>query len=130
MLFHYLVRLSAIFISTFLFVACHSVVDPTTFHEDCMYDMCACSENIRDCLCPMIGEYAKQCAASGIEIKWRNHIPECRKFAEFQRSGLMVIKLSSMSLVLILQNRPIRACFYCIQCSDWPFFGYEYKNHT
>jgi hypothetical protein len=85
MLFHYLVRLSAIFISTFLFVACHSVVDPTTFHEDCMYDMCACSENIRDCLCPMIGEYAKQCAASGIEIKWRNHIPECRKFAELSK---------------------------------------------
>lgn len=106
---HDLVRLSTILISTFFFVACHSVVDPTTFHEDCMYDMCACSENIRDCLCPMIGEYAKQCAAGGIEIKWRNHIPECRKFAKLSKA--MVIKLSNTSFILVLYNRAIRTLF-------------------
>ncbi|KAJ8313790.1 hypothetical protein KUTeg_008351 [Tegillarca granosa] len=49
------------------------------FYEDCEYDMCACTENIKDCLCPMLGEYAKQCAAKAVSIPWRTRVKECRK---------------------------------------------------
>lgn len=61
------------------FTECRELVDVESAYKDCMFDMCACTENLKDCLCPTIGEYAAQCAANGIEIKWRLNIPECRK---------------------------------------------------
>ncbi|KAL4222951.1 Mucin-5B [Mactra antiquata] len=60
-----------------VFQPCHDVVDPDEFYKSCLYDMCACSENLRDCLCPMLGEYASTCAAAGVSIHWRLQIPEC-----------------------------------------------------
>ncbi|KAK3108253.1 hypothetical protein FSP39_004202 [Pinctada imbricata] len=60
-----------------VFSSCHSVVDYTPVYENCMYDVCACTSNLGDCLCPMLGQYAQDCAAQGIDILWRNHIPEC-----------------------------------------------------
>ncbi|XP_052248669.1 mucin-5AC-like isoform X9 [Dreissena polymorpha] len=60
-----------------VFRSCADVVDVESFYHDCMFDVCACTENLKDCLCPILGEYAAQCGAAGIEIKWRNEIAEC-----------------------------------------------------
>ncbi|KAK3611483.1 hypothetical protein CHS0354_039095 [Potamilus streckersoni] len=60
-----------------IFKSCHDVVDVNPLYESCLFDVCQCSENLKDCLCPMIGEYAAQCASQGVEIKWRQFISEC-----------------------------------------------------
>ncbi|WAR09836.1 SSPO-like protein [Mya arenaria] len=60
-----------------VFQACANVVDVDSFYHDCMFDVCSCTENVKDCLCPILGEYAAQCAAAGVEIHWRTAIPEC-----------------------------------------------------
>ncbi|XP_052092501.1 mucin-5AC-like [Mytilus californianus] len=94
------------------FKPCHSKVDATSFHEDCMYDMCACTENLRDCLCPMIGEYAKQCAAMGVQVLWRNHIPECQ------------IPCNGGQVYQVCPNECVRTCSniaqdqYCVQSKE------------
>jgi hypothetical protein len=41
--------------------------------------------------------------------------------------GLMVIKLSSTSFVLVLQNRPMRSLYLLDMTFDWMFFGYKYE---
>ncbi|XP_071561739.1 hemocytin [Temnothorax nylanderi] len=61
-----------------IFSDCHWYVDPTEFHRDCMYDMCACDADIKSCLCPMLAAYAKDCAALGVKLSWRTEIGECK----------------------------------------------------
>ncbi|KAK7109139.1 mucin-5B-like [Littorina saxatilis] len=60
-----------------VFSACHDVEPIDSYLEDCMYDMCACSENMKDCLCPTLGIYADTCAAKGVKLSWRQQISEC-----------------------------------------------------
>ncbi|XP_041365590.1 SCO-spondin-like, partial [Gigantopelta aegis] len=60
-----------------VFKACHAVLDPNEFYEDCLYDVCACTDNLKDCMCPNLGTYADNCAAKGIRINWRFKIPDC-----------------------------------------------------
>ncbi|XP_067648949.1 mucin-5AC-like [Haliotis asinina] len=59
------------------FKECHDVVDVDQFYDDCLYDTCACTDNLKDCMCPNFGEYADTCAAKGIKINWRSEITEC-----------------------------------------------------
>uniref|UniRef100_A0A2C9M9G4 Hemocytin n=1 Tax=Biomphalaria glabrata TaxID=6526 RepID=A0A2C9M9G4_BIOGL len=60
-----------------IFKACHNVIDVTTYYEDCLYDLCSCTANMKDCMCPNMGSYADTCATKGIQINWRLQIPEC-----------------------------------------------------
>ncbi|XP_026826604.1 hemocytin isoform X2 [Ooceraea biroi] len=61
-----------------IFSDCHWYVDPTEFHRDCMYDMCACDTDIKSCLCPILAAYATDCAALGVKLPWRAEIEECK----------------------------------------------------
>ncbi|KAK2585761.1 hypothetical protein KPH14_010370 [Odynerus spinipes] len=62
---------------TEIFSDCHWYVEPEIFYKDCLYDMCACTTNIKTCLCPILSAYAKDCAAAGIKLLWRQEIDEC-----------------------------------------------------
>lgn len=60
-----------------LFKRCHSVVPPTPYFENCVYDMCATGGQTV-ALCQAIESYADLCAAAGVNIAWRNST-FCRK---------------------------------------------------
>ncbi|RUS78727.1 hypothetical protein EGW08_013514, partial [Elysia chlorotica] len=60
-----------------IFKDCFGLEDVTPYYDDCVYDLCACADNMKDCMCPNIGSYADTCAAKGISIDWRLRIPEC-----------------------------------------------------
>ena len=54
--------------------------DVQSYYEDCMYDLCSCASNLKDCMCPNIGSYADVCASLGVSIDWRHSVTECSKF--------------------------------------------------
>ncbi|KAK9502170.1 hypothetical protein O3M35_012753 [Rhynocoris fuscipes] len=60
-----------------LFLDCHFYVEPSTYYENCMYDMCSCNKKPSDCLCPMLAAYAKECSRQGVPINWRASVREC-----------------------------------------------------
>ena len=62
-----------------VFNVCSSVLDPTSYINDCMLDYCLCSAADReDCYCNSLSTYAADCASSGVVIStWRNYF--CRK---------------------------------------------------
>ncbi|XP_043259225.1 hemocytin isoform X1 [Colletes gigas] len=61
-----------------LFSGCHWHVDPDVFYKDCMFDMCSCKVDVGLCLCPILAAYAKDCAAAGIKLLWRQDVNECK----------------------------------------------------
>ncbi|CAK9818181.1 SSPO [Anthophora quadrimaculata] len=61
-----------------IFAGCHWHVDPDIFYKDCLYDMCSCKVEVESCLCPTLAAYAKDCAAAGIKLLWRQNVDECR----------------------------------------------------
>lgn len=61
--------------------ACHDVEAVEPYMEDCLYDMCSCTENLKDCVCPTLGTYADTCAAKDVKLNWRPQIPDCSKFS-------------------------------------------------
>lgn len=60
-----------------MIVGCHWYVEPEVFYKDCLYDMCACTTDIKTCFCPVLSAYAKDCAAAEIKLLWRHEIQEC-----------------------------------------------------
>lgn len=60
------------------FAACHSVVDPKPFFDDCVFDVCA-SNGDGKILCDSVTAYAFNCHMAGVNVKsWRS--PSfCRK---------------------------------------------------
>lgn len=60
-------------------LACHNVVSVDGFYSDCMYDVCECNRNLRECLCPTLATYADLCAKAGIDVLWREHVTACGK---------------------------------------------------
>nr|XP_046181870.1 IgGFc-binding protein-like [Oncorhynchus gorbuscha] len=53
------------------FVACHNVIDPTSYFRDCVYDVCL-SEGDRKVLCQSISAYMIDCQDFGVNISnWR-----------------------------------------------------------
>ncbi|XP_063233046.1 hemocytin isoform X2 [Bacillus rossius redtenbacheri] len=60
-----------------LFAGCHWSVDPETYYQDCLYDLCSCEGKIGQCLCPILASYAKECSNHGLLIDFRNEIAEC-----------------------------------------------------
>ncbi|XP_023578633.1 mucin-5B [Octodon degus] len=60
------------------FSACHSTVNPTPFHSNCMFDTCNC-ERSEDCLCAALASYVHACAAKGVLLRgWRDGV--CTKY--------------------------------------------------
>ncbi|XP_066294756.1 IgGFc-binding protein-like [Branchiostoma lanceolatum] len=52
------------------FAACHAVVDPADFFDDCVFDMCARDGDIVG-LCENLEAYADACEDAGVTITWR-----------------------------------------------------------
>uniref|UniRef100_A0A8C8XT74 von Willebrand factor n=5 Tax=Panthera TaxID=9688 RepID=A0A8C8XT74_PANLE len=52
------------------FEACHRVVSPLPYVQNCRYDVCSCSDG-KDCLCSAVANYAAACARRGVHIGWR-----------------------------------------------------------
>ncbi|XP_054878416.1 mucin-2 [Poeciliopsis prolifica] len=63
-----------------VFAPCHSVVSPSSYKDNCMYDGCNC-EKSEDCMCAAVSSYVYACSAAGVHISgWRETI--CGKFSE------------------------------------------------
>ncbi|XP_032416780.1 mucin-5AC-like [Xiphophorus hellerii] len=63
-----------------VFAPCHSVVSPSSYKDNCMYDGCNC-EKSEDCMCAAVSSYVYTCSAAGVHISgWRETI--CGKFSE------------------------------------------------
>lgn len=63
-----------------IFEDCHWSVDPESYYEDCMYDMCACKGDAAACMCPIFAAYANECGEQGTIINWRHSISECGSY--------------------------------------------------
>lgn len=60
------------------FASCHSKVNPTSYFNDCVYDLCA-SNGDGQVLCNSLASYAFSCHMAGVDIKnWRT-ASFCRK---------------------------------------------------
>ncbi|XP_050572817.1 LOW QUALITY PROTEIN: SCO-spondin-like [Cygnus atratus] len=68
------------------FQPCHHLVDREPFHQLCLYDVCACPAG-KQCLCPTLAAYARQCAQEGAALSWRN-----QSFCGVQCSGGQVFQ--------------------------------------
>ena len=54
------------------FVACHSVIPPADYFEDCVYDLCLFFENDlehTEAMCELYNSYAQECADVGVTGK-------------------------------------------------------------
>nr|XP_040016199.1 mucin-5AC [Gasterosteus aculeatus aculeatus] len=57
-----------------VFAPCHSVISPSMYNDNCMYDSCSC-EKMEDCMCAAVSSYVYACSAAGIHISgWRKTI--------------------------------------------------------
>ena len=57
-----------------IFSACHSIISPFQFYENCVHDACGCDlGGDCECLCTAIKAYSDECSRAGIVIKdWRS----------------------------------------------------------
>ncbi|XP_058252073.1 zonadhesin, like isoform X1 [Hemibagrus wyckioides] len=53
------------------FKPCHSLIPPTPFIENCIYDMCEYN-GMESTLCDNVAAYAQACQSAGVTISWRN----------------------------------------------------------
>ena len=62
-----------------VFSSCNSLLDPTPFIRDCVFDYCTCNDTkLEECYCESLAAYAAACAAVGATISdWRDFY--CRK---------------------------------------------------
>lgn len=68
-------------------------VNPESYYEDCIYDMCACSNgDVSKCACSILADYASECARQGIILNWRYQIAECGK--HFSTSSFLICKFT------------------------------------
>ncbi|KAF3833266.1 hypothetical protein F7725_026931 [Dissostichus mawsoni] len=57
-----------------LFASCHSLISPSMYKDNCIYDSCNC-ENSEESMCAAVSAYVYACAAAGIHFRgWRNTI--------------------------------------------------------
>ena len=61
------------------FTQCFEFVDPTPYHEACVYDLCATLPD-DDLLCDSLAEYAQACRDAGASPgDWRSETSQCGK---------------------------------------------------
>ncbi|XP_064194054.1 mucin-5AC-like [Anguilla rostrata] len=70
-------------ITSKVFTACHSQVDPTQYYDACVSDSCACdSGGDCECFCTAVAAYAEACNEAGACVVWRS--PQiCPLFCDF-----------------------------------------------
>uniref|UniRef100_A0A3P8Z266 VWFD domain-containing protein n=1 Tax=Esox lucius TaxID=8010 RepID=A0A3P8Z266_ESOLU len=70
-------------ITSGVFQDCHSKVDPTPYHDECVRDSCACDTGGDcECFCTAVAAYAQACNEAGTCIRWRT--PDiCPLFCDF-----------------------------------------------
>ena len=62
------------------FAECHDLLDPTPYHDACVYDLCATLPD-DDVLCDSLAEYAQACReAGGSPEDRRAETPQCGKY--------------------------------------------------
>ncbi|XP_063043702.1 zonadhesin, like [Engraulis encrasicolus] len=59
-----------------IFEACHKVVDPAPYFENCVYDQCGTGGSAV-ALCQALESYADLCAKAGVSIDWRRNNTFC-----------------------------------------------------
>nr|XP_021333301.1 mucin-5B [Danio rerio] len=60
-------------ITSSVFSACHSQVDPSPFYDACVRDACACdSGGDYECFCTAVTAYAQACNEAGACVAWRS----------------------------------------------------------
>lgn len=85
-----------------LFSICHSVVDPESFFESCVFDLCALDGD-KNVLCSTLEAYADACQKQGVTIpNWRN-ITSCGMYCQYKLCAFWKLFLS-MKYVLIVAN--------------------------
>ena len=61
-----------------VFKDCHGKVDPETYYDNCLFDVCACENELEStCACPILTAYASECSRQGINLAWEQSIVEC-----------------------------------------------------
>ncbi|SPP76371.1 hemocytin [Drosophila guanche] len=60
-----------------IFQDCHFMVEPEQFYEDCLYDTCACKDELSKCFCPILSAYGTECMRQGVKTGWRMTVKEC-----------------------------------------------------
>ncbi|KAH8270632.1 hypothetical protein KR018_012544 [Drosophila ironensis] len=60
-----------------IFQDCHFMVEPEQFYEDCLYDTCACKDDLPKCFCPIVAAYGTECMRQGVKTGWRMAVKEC-----------------------------------------------------
>lgn len=59
-----------------IFSICHPHIDPKTYYDNCLYDVCAFDDETS--MCMNYAAYANECSRSGKVIKhWRQSVQEC-----------------------------------------------------
>ncbi|KAF4529039.1 hypothetical protein B566_EDAN015867 [Ephemera danica] len=58
---------------------CHAAINPQSFYDNCLYDMCQCRNNeVKSCLCPILANYVSLCQLQNITIdSWKTRVPIC-----------------------------------------------------
>ncbi|XP_060098771.1 uncharacterized protein LOC132574434 [Heteronotia binoei] len=56
---------------TGVFGSCHHLLDPSSFYENCIYDVCLTGGQLTS-LCYGLQAYAESCANAGVCVEWRN----------------------------------------------------------
>ena len=67
-------------INSDMFKSCHSVLDPSTYYENCKQDVCSCGNNGKECFCGVLSAYASECANQGKEIVGWREAAGCGRF--------------------------------------------------
>ncbi|NXL68836.1 FCGBP protein, partial [Chordeiles acutipennis] len=72
------------------FRACHGVINPRSFHEDCVFDVCHYKGH-RDTLCKAIAAYVTECQSRGVGVEqWRTPTfcgPSCPPHSHYELCG-------------------------------------------
>ncbi|XP_022110836.1 mucin-2-like [Acanthaster planci] len=57
----------------FTFSACHDVVDPRPYYDNCVFDSCACLRGGDcECMCTAVSNYADICNKNDVHVSWRS----------------------------------------------------------
>ncbi|CAM4571963.1 unnamed protein product [Lepidochelys olivacea] len=128
-----------------VFAACHSVVDPSLYVKNCVYDTCN-AEKSEAALCSVLSTYSRDCAARGVHLKgWRHGVcdvskdcPETMVFSyDVKFCNHSCRSLGEPDLLCNVQSTPVEGCGCpkgtylnadeCVSPDDCPCY---YKDKT
>ncbi|KAM6895778.1 mucin-19-like [Xenentodon cancila] len=103
---------------TGIFAKCHGYIPTDQYHTACIQRTCNCGNNLQQCLCVGLGNYAKACAGLGVELgDWRktaNCTVNCPKNQEFSNDiracNRTCRSLSGPDPRCELEDAPVEGC--------------------